>query len=324
MYFNAITHGVKASPLHRFLSGIVAVTVLFLSGMASRPALAETELNCDPVVAAQLCTPVYEWQDPDTSPQALVLCIHGFTAHGTSFDALARYMCAQGMIVYALDIRGFGKTYFEGSSRRVSYDTFADGDVLALARCIKAAHPGLKLFICGESMGGALALRLAATSPDLVDGLILGAPSLKLRRHFGFAAHCALRFLVHRGPIDISRQIVNFGFSNVSLGMRVAEDPLSRTKYSIAELIQCVRITHTTRSFIAKIPPRIPILVLQSDDDKTINPIIVDILRRRLKTNDFTVVTFCDKGHVLLELNPTPDYIKHPVITWLNAHLDTN
>jgi len=50
---------------------------------------------------------------------------------------------------------------------------------------IKNRYPGLKIFMCGMSMGGAVAFNISIKSPNLVDGVILLSPSIRENKmHF--------------------------------------------------------------------------------------------------------------------------------------------
>src|SRR5579875_1998521 len=322
MKSKTITPCVKATPLHKgLIAWALSLVVALLSNICPQSARAEVQFIEEPASCADLYTPVYQWRDSAVEPRAVVLCIHGFASHGTAYRSLARALAANGMLVYALDIRGFGKTYFNGRDRRVSYDTFADHDVSALAHALRSAHPGLKLYVCGESMGASLALRLAAAEPHLVDGLILSAPSVKLKKHLRFVVRCFVGMIFHHGLINVSWQILHFGAADPAVGRQILQDPLTRTRFRASELIEVLRITRQTRELVGTIPARVPILLLQASDDRTVSPRVVKILRQDLRTTDLTVVVSDHRGHVQLEVNRPQADIVRVVSAWLDAHV---
>jgi alpha-beta hydrolase superfamily lysophospholipase len=112
---------------------------------------------------------------PEGPPRAVILALHGFGDHGgNSLIEGAPLLNAGGVLVYAYDQRGFGYSLHRGIWPGV--ETLV-ADARAAARLIAARHPGLPLFMLGESMGGAIAA-IAGTEALPVQGYILSAPAL--------------------------------------------------------------------------------------------------------------------------------------------------
>jgi acylglycerol lipase len=108
--------------------------------------------------------------------QAVVLALHGYTDSRDGWAMLAADLNAHGVTVYAPDLSSFGATknrgYWPGTATLV--DESRD-----IAVQLRAQYPTTKLFIAGESMGGALGVLLGASSnPPPVDGYILSAPAV--------------------------------------------------------------------------------------------------------------------------------------------------
>lgn len=98
-----------------------------------------------------------------------VVCLHGASANGREFDAVAAALDGQARIA-VIDRPGYGhSTRPEGAAALDRAAAFvADAMAAAgLGRSIIAAH----------SLGAATALRLALDRPDLVAGLVLVAPA---------------------------------------------------------------------------------------------------------------------------------------------------
>ncbi len=117
-------------------------------------------------------------QWPATHPRAILCYLHGMGDHSGTFAALGERLAAAGITCYAHDHRGLGGSAGPRGDVR-SLDTLLADASLVLCRA-RAEHPTLPPFIAGLSLGGALALRLAAREPR-VAGVIALAPWLRLR-----------------------------------------------------------------------------------------------------------------------------------------------
>jgi len=110
------------------------------------------------------------------TPRAVIVALHGFNDYSNAFDMAAKWWMQAGITTYAYDQRGFGGAPQRGvwPGSQIMVDDARE--MIALAR---AAHPGLPVYLLGDSMGGAVALSLAAsqTPPD-VQGIILAAPAV--------------------------------------------------------------------------------------------------------------------------------------------------
>ncbi len=112
------------------------------------------------------------------SPSESAVMVHGLGGQSTNWTDLMGLM-ADRMSSWAPDLPGFGR-----SPPAHADDYSVDGLTAALAAFVTAGTTPVHVF--GNSLGGALAVRLAATRPDLVKSLILTAPALpdlRPRRH---------------------------------------------------------------------------------------------------------------------------------------------
>lgn len=135
---------------------------------------------------------------PAGAPRAAILALHGFNDYRNAFDASATEWAKAGIVTYAYDQRGFG----EAPERGIWPGTAAlVRDAGEAARLLRARHPGIGLFLLGESMGGAVAVvAMAGEPPPPVDGVILAAPALWGRAAMSGMQRDALDFLAHAMP----------------------------------------------------------------------------------------------------------------------------
>ena len=106
-----------------------------------------------------------------------VLLSHGFTGSPASMKGWGEYLARQGYAVSVPRLPGHGTTWQD-----MNTTTWADwsGEV---TRAFEALSNQVdQVFVCGLSMGGGLALRLAADVPDRVAGLVLVNPAVATER----------------------------------------------------------------------------------------------------------------------------------------------
>jgi len=114
------------------------------------------------------------WQAPN--PAIVIVALHGMNDYGQFIEAAAKYWQAHGIATYAYDQRGFGRT--EGNGRWPGDGVMAR-DARIFVALVRARHPRARVFLLGESMGGAVAMLAAAQSEKpIADGLILVSPAL--------------------------------------------------------------------------------------------------------------------------------------------------
>ncbi len=135
------------------------------------------------VTADGLALPLRSWQPNPHAPTAVLLALHGFNDYGGAWRTPAPAWAEQGIAVYAYDQRGFGGAPGRGLWPGTAALT---ADLRAAAALLRRRHPGVPLYLLGESMGGAVLLAAAGEAqardrPLPADGLILAAPAVWAR-----------------------------------------------------------------------------------------------------------------------------------------------
>lgn len=109
------------------------------------------------------------WQ-PEAAPRAVVVIVHGFNSHSGQYLWTAEQFAKNGLAVYALDLRGRGRS--EGERFYVEkIEDFTD-DVQTLVQQAKSENPGLPVFLLGHSAGGVTACIYTLDHQTEIDGLI--------------------------------------------------------------------------------------------------------------------------------------------------------
>src|SRR5258706_12104646 len=89
---------------------------------------------------------------PDGEARGAIVIVPGFNSHSGYYGWVAEQFVASGLAVYAVDLRGRGKS----DGERFYVEAFADyvSDVHALVTLAKSREPGLPVFLLGHSAGG--------------------------------------------------------------------------------------------------------------------------------------------------------------------------
>lgn len=166
------------------------------------------------------------WPAVADEPAAVILALHGFNDHARAWTMPAESWAARGLATYAYDQRGFGRAPHPGLWPGT--DALVDDLAEALA-LVRARHPGLPVFVAGESMGGAVAMAaIARRRLDGAAGAVLVAPAVRGWTTLNVFERLTLRFLYRTIP-GAAPTISGTGIvpsDNVAMLRELARDPL--------------------------------------------------------------------------------------------------
>jgi len=119
---------------------------------------------------------VYDVWTPDTEPRAVVVLSHGLGEHARRYDHVAQRFGDAGLVTYALDHRGHGRS----AGKRVYVKNISEytGDFGTLVGIAGREHPGLKKIVLGHSMGGGIVFTYGADHPTDYDLMVLSGPAI--------------------------------------------------------------------------------------------------------------------------------------------------
>ncbi|WP_328555987.1 MULTISPECIES: alpha/beta hydrolase [unclassified Streptomyces] len=207
-----------------------------------------------------------------------VLLCHGFTGSPQSLRPWAEYLAERGLTVALPLLPGHG-TRWEDMQPTGWQDWYAEVD-----RELRALRESCsQVFVFGLSMGGALALRLAAGHGDDISGVVVVNP---LNKVHGLSAH-ALPVLRHLVPSvkGIASDIAKEGSDEVGYD-RV---PL-HAAYSMRKLCAVVdgQLPQVTQ----------PLLLLRSLKDHVVSPADSARILGRVSSTDVTEIVLEQSYHV--------------------------
>ena len=138
---------------------------------------------------------VRSWQ-PDSKPRAVIVVCHGVNSHSGQYTWVGEQLAASGLAVYALDLRGRGKS----DGERFYVEDVADyvSDVTGVIWLAKSCNPGLPLFLLGHSAGGVVSSTYALDNQAELAGFICESFAFQVPAP-GFAL-AAIKGLSHIAP----------------------------------------------------------------------------------------------------------------------------
>lgn len=147
--------------------------------MAPGPGPSDPHLQSETIVMDDgLALPLRRWLPPgDSETRAVVIALHGFNDYSKAFESAGTTWAKDGIATYAYDQRGFGAG--PGAGLWAGHERLT-ADLADAAESIAARHPGLPVYLLGDSMGAAVVL-VALTGdmpPQDVAGAILVAPAV--------------------------------------------------------------------------------------------------------------------------------------------------
>lgn len=310
------------------------LSLLALS-IALSPALAadDTKGGDQPNIA-----PIRTWRVPMMAPRFALLCVHGLGLNSESYKTFAQQMIRNGAIVYAIDVRGFGLWMQAEGHTQVNFDDCLK-DIKTALQSIHQANPGIPVFLLGESMGGAIALRATSMYPELIDGLISCVPAEERFKTKRTDIKVALE-MIKGGPnheFDIGKQVVDQAATaktyqdgktvkvvNQTLAQDWEKDPLCRMTLSPKELMQFQSFMNDNHDAVKKITST-PVLFVQGLNDQLVKPEGTWELCEEIRTPDRIMVALPTRHLVFEEQDVTNEVhskaANNLVLAWLNAHV---
>ncbi len=107
---------------------------------------------------------------PAAKPRAIVVICHGVNSHGGQYIWPAEQLSADALVVYAIDLRGRGKS--EGDRYYVADIADYVSDIANLVKLAKSRDPGLPVILLGHSAGGVVSCVYALDNQAELAGLI--------------------------------------------------------------------------------------------------------------------------------------------------------
>ena len=253
---------------------------------------------------------------PSEKPHATILIIPGFNAHSGYYEWVAAQFVADGLAVYAVDLRGRGRS----DGERFYVTSFEDyvSDVEAVMAVVKSCEQGVPIFLLGHSAGGVVACLYALDHQPELTGLLsesfaheLPAPDFALAVFKGLSHVAPHAHILHLPNERFSRdpQVVD----------AMNNDPLiAHETQPTQTMAAMVRADERLKKEFPLIT--LPVLILHGTADKNTRPSGGQHFYEMVGSTDKTLKLYEGGFHDLLnDIDKT--LVISDIKNWINVHL---
>ncbi|HLM16421.1 MAG TPA: alpha/beta hydrolase [Acidimicrobiia bacterium] len=275
---------------------------------------------------------------PSGQPRAAIVVVHGAAEHSGRYTRVAEVLRGEGYAVYALDLRGHGRSAGSTERGRIGPGGMAGvlSDVGALVRRARSEAGDVPVILFGHSMGSVVVQAFMVGAPEDVSAYVLSGTMGPAEGTEEFVA--GMRAAVEAGMADEPLDALA-GYNASDEPTRTRYDWLSRDEDEVDKYIAdplCGDDNPLTYGYvavlletiadvmepdaIARIPKGMPVLLLTGDRDPVSeNGAQVRQLERRLRDAglDVTARYYVGARHeVLNETNR--DEVHRDLVEWLD------
>jgi alpha-beta hydrolase superfamily lysophospholipase len=253
---------------------------------------------------------------PAGNPRAVIVICHGVNSHGGQYLWAAEQLVKAGLSVYALDLRGRGRS--EGE--RFYVEDVADyvSDVAGTVKIAKSRHPGLPVFLLGHSAGGVVSSVYTLENQAELTGFICESFAFQVPAP-GFAL-AAIKALSHIAPRLPVLTLKNEDFSRDPKAVEALNrDPL--TAHEVQPAITVAALVRADERLREEFPQiTLPVLIMHGTDDKATVCHGSEFFYQTVGSKDKTLKLY--KGHYHDLLNDIgKESVMADITAWIDKHL---
>ncbi|KAJ3670248.1 hypothetical protein LUZ60_010572 [Juncus effusus] len=270
------------------------------------------------------------WSPLDSPPRALIFMIHGYgndiswTMQSTAvyLASIGKYYC------FASDLPGHGRS--DGLRAFVPDLNSVISDLRALFKTVRGREEfkGLKAFLFGESMGGAIGLMMHLEGgKEEWDGAVLVAPMCQISEKIRppWPVPQILTVVARFAPtlavvptadlVEKSVKVPEKRIIAMSNPMRYNEKP------RLGTVVELLRVTQELSSRLDQVS--IPFIVLHGSSDEVTDPTVSQTLYQKASSEDKTIKIYDGMLHSLLFGEPDENVaiVRKDVLSWLDERV---
>ncbi|XP_077243923.1 alpha/beta-Hydrolases superfamily protein isoform X2 [Tasmannia lanceolata] len=265
---------------------------------------------------------------PETTPlKATVFFCHGYGDTCTFFfEGIAKKLASSGYGVFAMDYPGFGLS--DGLHGHIqSFDRLVD-DVIEHFSKVKEnpEYKSLPSFLLGQSMGGAVALRVHLKQPREWSGAVLVAPMCKIADDM-VPSWLVTQFLkgvaklLPKEKLVPQKDFAEMAFKDLKKRKMTAFNVIA---YKGKPRLQTgVELLNTSQELEQRLEDvSMPLFILHGEADTITDPSVSKALCERASSSDKKLHLYKGAFHALLEGEPddTIFQVLDDIVGWLDEH----
>lgn len=258
---------------------------------------------------------VRSWHPSDPLKAVVAIC-HGVKSHSGYYHWIAEQLVANGFAVYALDLRGRGRSggerfFVEDVSQYV-------GDVSALIDLTRRREGDLPLFLLGHSAGGVVASTYVLDNQERLAGFICESFAYQVYApDFLLSVIKGLSRVAPRLPV---LRLNNSDFSrDPAVVAEMDADPLIANEVQpMATVAALVKGTERLNAEFGSI--QLPLLILHGTDDKVTRPSGSKEFHQEAGSSDKTLKLYDGHSHDLFN-DIGRERVLADIVAWMEARL---
>lgn len=257
----------------------------------------EVTIRKDVFVAQDGALLPYRKWSPQGKAKAVVIALHGFNDYSKAFEGAGEYLSGKRVAVYAYDQRGFGNTLQRGIWAGERNFT---SDLRQWVEYLSKKHKDTPIYIMGESMGGAVAVKAVSLSDfPPVAGVILVAPALWGGETMNPLYRISVIFSAYTFPYYelTGRGLKIQASDNIEMLRAMGRDPLIIKSTRVDAVYGVVNLMDTAYDAIPAI--KSPVLFLYGEKDQVIPPPAMRDALPRFASNVYCI-RYPEGYHMLL------------------------
>jgi alpha-beta hydrolase superfamily lysophospholipase len=261
---------------------------------------------------------VYDVWTPEATARGVVVLSHGYAEHARRYDHVAQRFGEAGLVTYALDHRGHGRS----GGKRVWLKTLSDytDDFATLVGIAAADYPNLNRVVLGHSMGGGIVFAYGAAHPNDYSAMVLSGPAV------------AAQLDVPK-PLVLVAKILGRAFPGAKVSTldadAVSRDPDVVAKYKSDPLVYHDRFPAGIAKALFEVgenQPQLaakltaPLLIVHGEEDRLINVAGSQMLVENAGSAEVALKVYPGLYHEVFN-EPEKDLVLGDVTSWIATHL---
>lgn len=263
--------------------------------------------------------PLRRWL-PDGPVKVVILAVHGFNDYSHAFEDSGKEWAKRGIATYAYDQRGFGAAPLPGSWAGTY---LLDADLAAVTRLLRANHPGVPLYLLGESMGAAVVITaeagVAGAEKPKADGIILLAPAVWGRQTLNVFLRVTLWTLAHVAPRwTVTGQGLKIQPSdNIEMLRELSRDPLVIKETRVGTIAGLVDLMSDAFAAAPALKQRMLLLYGANDQVVPADPTEKFVAALPQAAARDRVLAYYDRGYHMLLRDLEGSLVRRDVESWI-------